>query len=87
MSSASALLRSRSPGKVVVSTASAAGVASAAPTPCNARAAMIGPAAPNSAASKAELPKIPVPTTYIRRRPNRSAMRPPRRTNPANVIE
>jgi hypothetical protein len=82
----SALFRSGPSRKVVVTIERAAGEMIAAPIPCTARAA-ISTAAPDASphVSDASVNRIR-PATNIRRRPSRSANRPPSSRNPPNVI-
>ena len=82
----SALLRSEPSWNVVMMIDSTAGETIAAPTPCITRAAISTPivlASPH--ASDAAL-KIVTPIMNIRRRPSRSAARPPSSSRPPNVI-
>src|SRR5262249_26128059 len=82
----SALLRSAPSSNVVVTIDSAAGEMIAAPTPCTARDAIRTPALEESPqTSDASVNRIS-PPTKIRRRPRRSAMRPPRSRKPPKVI-
>src|ERR671927_706020 len=82
----SALFRSAPSVNVVVTIESAAGEMIAAPRPWTAREAISTPALLASPhVSDAAVKRIS-PTTKIRRRPSRSAIRPPRRRKPPNVI-
>ena len=81
----SALLRSGPSGKVVMTIDSAVGVIIAAATPCTTRAvssAVLVPARP--APSEARANRI-VPATNMRRRPSRSAARPPSSSRPPKL--
>ena len=80
----SALPRS-SAGKVVMTIAIVAGISSAPPTPCPARAAISMPSFWDAPQRHENATKITAPSTNIRRRPNRSASRPPAATNAASV--
>src|SRR4029453_17377216 len=72
-------------GKSVVTRASAAGVASAAPTPWSARAPTSMPSDWARPASNEASAKSAVPTRNSRHRPKRSATRPPSRSSPPKV--
>jgi hypothetical protein len=81
----SALLRSAPSSKVVVMIESALGVMTAAPIPWKARApisALSDQASPQS--SDASVNRT-TPTMNTRRRPSKSAARPPSRSRPAKV--
>src|SRR5919109_2987444 len=82
----SALFRSAPSVNVVVTIESAAGEMIAAPTPCTAREAISTPALCASPHVSDVAVKRIKPPTKIRRRPRRSAIRPPRRRKPPNVI-
>jgi hypothetical protein len=72
-----ARLRSAPSGKVRIRIDKAAGVIVAAPTPCTARAAIsVAPEDASPHAKDASV-KTPTPMSSIRRRPSRSANRPP----------
>jgi hypothetical protein len=77
-----ARLRSGPSAKVVAMMATAAGTVSAAPTPCTARAAMRNP--PDGASPQASdmAENSASPATNTRRRPRRSAARPPSSNSP-----
>src|SRR4051812_37827732 len=81
----SAVLRSLPSANVVVRIESAAGVISAAPSPCRARAPISAPSLHASPESSEAAVKITSPTTKTRRRPTRSATRPPSRRKPPNI--
>jgi hypothetical protein len=74
---ASAFARSL-PWKAVMMIARAAGESIAAPRPWPARAANRAPAVPAIAEASEEAVKMPSPVRNIRRRPSRSAARPPK---------
>ena len=79
--------RARLPGgKPWRTSASDAGTIAAAPTPWIARAAISTPTEGAAAASAEARVKITIPATYTRRRPYRSAKRPARIINAANVM-
>ena len=80
----SALVRCAPAGNRPVTRASAAGVASAAPRPCRARAPMSMPWEVASPSASDARPKMAVPARKILRRPARSAARPPSRIRPPN---
>jgi len=82
----SALLRSEPSSNVVVMIASVAGETIAAPTPCTARAAMSTPIEPAMPQTSEASENSAIPTMNIRRRPSRSAARPPSSRSPPNVI-
>jgi len=84
--SPSALLRSVPSGNMFITIDSAAGKTTAAPNPCTPRIAIKKPSfvarpAPSDAAVNTARPSI-----RIRRRPSRSAARPPRSRKPPKVI-
>ena len=79
---ASARLRSSPSGKVVLTSDSVAGKTSAPPSPWTARAASSTAGSPASPPASEEAPYRPSPAMSIRRRPRRSAARPPSRRNP-----
>ena len=81
----SALLRSAPSGKVVITIDSAVGVMIAAATPCTARAVSSAPLVPASPAPSEASANRPVPTMNIRRRPSRSAARPPSSSRPPKL--
>ena len=81
----SALFRSAPSGKLVIRIESAAGVIAAAPTPCSARAATRAPSDQASPASSEARANNPTPAMKTRRRPSRSAARPPSRSRPPKV--
>ena len=82
----SARLRSAPSAKEVVMIARLAGESTAPPRPCSARAPISRPREPaNAQSSEAEL-KSAVPARNTRRRPSRSAARPPSSRKPAKVI-
>ncbi len=81
----SALLRSEPSGKVVEMIERAVGVMIAAPMPWNARAPISAPADQASPHSSEAVVKNRRPTMNTRRRPSRSAARPPSSSRPANV--
>jgi hypothetical protein len=78
----SALLRSVPSAKVVVRIESAAGAIIAAPTPCIRRALISNPALVARPPVSDDRAKRNKPATRIRRRPSRSAARPPRSKKP-----
>ena len=82
----SALLRSAPSLNVVVTIESAAGEMIAAPIPCSARAEIRTPALDASPHSSDAIVKRTRPTTKMRRRPSRSAIRPPSSRKPPKVI-
>ena len=78
----SATFRSRPSRNVVVRIESAAGASNAAPSPCTARKTISEPD-DQASPSRSELAvKMPMPSMNRRRRPSRSAMRPPSRSTP-----
>ena len=81
----SALLRSAPSGKVVITIDSAVGVMIAAATPCTARAVSSASLVPASPAPSEASANRPVPTMNIRRRPSRSAARPPSSSSPPKL--
>src|SRR5215471_5772626 len=82
----SALFRSAPSSNVVVMIESVAGATSAAPTPCTLRdATSIAVELESPHASEAAV-KIATPSIKIKRRPSRSAQRPPRSRKPPKVI-
>jgi hypothetical protein len=81
----SALLRSRPSGKVVETIERAVGVMIAAPTPCTARAASSAAGAQESPQRSDAVVNNATPTMNTRRRPRRSAARPPRSNRPPKV--
>jgi hypothetical protein len=80
-----ALLRSAPSGKVVIRIDSAVGVMVAAATPCRARAVSSASVEPASPAPSEASANRPVPTMNTRRRPKRSAARPPSSSRPPKV--
>ena len=83
----SARLRSRPSAKVVIRIDSAAGETSAAPRPWSARKAISEPSDHARPSSRELAVKIASPTMNRRRRPSRSAIRPPRSSTPPKKIE
>src|SRR4029077_1156918 len=83
----SARLRSRPSSKVVVRIDSAAGDIMAAPRPCKPRNAISEPSDQASPSSSELTVNRRSPAMNRRRRPNRSASRPPSRRNPPKKIE
>jgi hypothetical protein len=81
----SALLRSAPSSKVVVMIESALGVMIAAPIPWKARAPIRARSDQASPQSREAKVKTATPTMNTRRRPSRSAARPPSRSRPAKV--
>jgi len=81
----SALLRSEPSGNVVAMIDRAVGVMIAAPTPWTARAASSAPDDQASPHSSEATVKSRRPAMNTRRRPSRSAARPPSNSRPANV--
>src|SRR6516225_58369 len=81
----SALLRSAPSGNRTKIRASAAGAISAAPTPSTARAAISAPAEPASPQASEAAVNTAAPMIKTRRRPSRSASRPPSSKNPPNA--
>ncbi len=81
----SAFTRSARTGNRAVTSASAAGVASAAPTPCATRAPISICCDPAKPSASDAVPNTAVPARNMRRRPNRSAARPPASTRPPNT--
>ena len=80
-----ALLRSGPSSNVVMMIESAVGVMIAAPTPWNAR-APISADGDQASPQRSDAPvKTTTPIMKTRRRPSRSAARPPSRSRPANV--
>jgi hypothetical protein len=82
----SALLRSAPSSKVVMMIASVAGEMIAAPSPCTARAAIRTPIEPESPQASDATEKSATPNMNTRRRPSRSAARPPSSRKPPKVI-
>ena len=82
----SALLRSAPSSNVVVMIESAAGEMIAAPKPCTARAPIRTPSDHARPQKNEATVKITTPVRKTRRRPSRSAARPPRSRKPPNVI-
>ena len=82
----SALLRSAPSSKVVMMIESAAGEMIAAPRPCTARAAISTPSDQARPQRSDAIVKTTTPTRKTRRRPKRSAARPPSSRKPPNVI-
>ena len=82
----SALLRSAPPSNVVVMIESAAGEMIAAPRPCTARDGDQHAVVQASPQKNDASVKTTTPTRKIRRRPSRSAARPPSSRKPPNVI-
>ena len=81
----SALLRSAPSGKVVMRIDSAVGVMIAAATPWSTRAPSSAPTVPARPAPSEASANRPVPAMNIRRRPRRSAARPPSRSSPPKL--
>src|SRR3954452_13744864 len=81
----SALLRSGPSSKVVMRINSAAGVISAAATPCTARAPSSAAVVPDRPAAREASANRVVPAMNRRRRPSRSAARPPSRSRPPKL--
>ena len=81
----SALLRSAPSPNMFITIDRAAGSMIAAPMPWTARAAIMKPAPVASAAASDAALNSPSPSIRMRRRPSRSAARPPRSKNPPNV--
>jgi hypothetical protein len=77
-----ALLRSEPSVNITVTSESAAGESSAAPRPCTARAAISMPGEEAKPPASEAMAKRMRPYVNIRRRPIRSAMRPPRSRKP-----
>jgi hypothetical protein len=77
-----AMLRSFPSTKVVIRIESAAGAMAAAPSPCRARAPISDGSFHASPASSEATLKSASPRTNMRRRPTRSAVRPPRSRKP-----
>ena len=82
----SATLRSRPSAKVVIRIESAAGASSAAPSPWSERNAISEPDDHASPSSSELTVKTVMPSMNIRRRPSRSAMRPPSSSAPPKRI-
>ena len=81
----SARLRSGPSGNVLVMTESAAGETIAAPSPCTARAAISQPGDCASPHASEATVNSTTPASSTRRRPSRSAARPPSSRQPPNV--
>src|SRR5919198_1100711 len=81
----SALLRSAPSGNMFITSDRAAGSMIAAPMPWTARAAIMKPAPVASAAASDAALNSASPSIRTRRRPSRSAARPPSSKNPPNV--
>jgi hypothetical protein len=81
----SALFRSAPSGNVVEMIESALGVMIAAPMPCTARAVIRAPGDQASPQTSEASVKAATPTMNTRRRPSRSAARPPSRSRPPKV--
>ena len=81
----SALLRSAPSVNVVVTIDSAAGETIAAPRPCTPRAAISQPSRVAKPPASEAAEKTPRPMMNMRRRPNRSAARPPSIRKPPNA--
>ena len=81
----SALLRSAPSGNVVITIDSAVGVMTAAATPCTARAVSSAALVPASPAPSDASANRPTPTMNTRRRPKRSAARPPSSSRPPKL--
>jgi hypothetical protein len=77
-----ARLRSAPSGNVVAMIDTAAGTVSAAPTPCSPRATTSGAAEGARPQASDIAPNATSPATNMRRRPSRSAARPPSRRKP-----
>ena len=82
-----ARFRSCPSSKVVVKIESAAGESRAAPSPCSERKAISEPDDQANPSSSEKVVKSASPTMNSRRRPSRSAMRPPSSSTPPNRIE
>ena len=82
----SALLRSEPSSNVVVMIESVAGEMIAAPSPCTARAAISTPIESARPQASDATAKSAMPIMNMRRRPSRSAARPPSRRKPPKVI-
>jgi hypothetical protein len=83
----SATFRSRPSSKVVVRIESAAGESSAAPSPCSERKAISEPSDQARPSRRELIVNRSRPATNSRRRPRRSASRPPSRSTPPKKIE
>ena len=81
----SAVFRSLPSANFVVRIESAVGRVSAAPSPCASRAPTRTPAVVAKPPTVDEIAMIAIPVTSTRRRPIRSASRPPRSMNPPYV--
>jgi hypothetical protein len=81
----SALLRSAPSLKIVVTIESAAGEMIAAPSPCAALAAISWPSVAAKPAAREATATSISPAMKTRRRPSRSAVRPPSRRKPPKV--
>ena len=81
-----ALLRSAPSLNRVVTMERAAGETNAAPRPCAARAAISWPCVAAKPAAREAIPTIARPAMKMRRRPRRSAARPPSSRKPPNAI-
>ena len=82
---ARARLRSAGSAKASVRMPREAGIMVAAPIPCSARAVMRMAAPGANAATSSKVAKTAKPNTSTRRRPTRSAARPPTSRKPAKV--
>jgi hypothetical protein len=80
-----AMVRSRASVNVATRIASAAGMTSAAPSPCTARAAISPPPLPASPEASEESVKIARPVRNTRRLPYTSATRPPTSSSPPST--
>ena len=80
-----AVVRSRASVNVAAMIARLAGITSAAPRPCTARAAISTSALPARPAASEESVKMTRPTRKIRRRPKTSATRPPTSSRPPST--
>src|SRR5207248_86783 len=83
----SATLRSRPSRNVVTTIDSAAGTSNAPPSPCRARETISDPSDQASPESSELSVNTATPVTKSRRRPSRSASRPPKSSVPPNRIE
>ncbi len=82
----SALLRSAPSSNIFVMIDRAAGKTKAAPIPCTARIAIRNVSVVASAAAREAAVKVPSPAMNTRRRPSRSAARPPSSSSPPNAM-
>ncbi len=82
----SALLRSAPSGNMFITIDSAAGKTTAAPSPCSPRIAIRNPLLVASPAATDAAVNTARPSIRMRRRPSRSAARPPSSRKPPKVI-